>query len=269
MTDVSIIIVNYNTKELVLDCLRSIQNEGSRLNKEIIIVDNASVDGSLQTFKKIDRIKLIINKKNLGFAKASNQGIETAKGKSILLLNSDTKVKKGFLQKLEDFTEKIEDAGVVGPRLLNINGSVQKSVMHFPTILRAIREYWLNQKGKYELYIPECKDFCEVDAVVGAVFWITKKAIKKVGFLDERYFMYFEDLEYCRRVRNAGLKVYYFPLAEVVHYHGVSGKNVVKPELQWQRLIPSSKIYNGILKHYLINFILWSGQKWQSLLKNR
>jgi GT2 family glycosyltransferase len=119
----------------------------------------------------------------------------------------------------------------------------------------------LGKKGAFELFVPKGDKPVEVDAVVGASFLITPMARKKVGLLDERYFMYFEDLDYCRRVNKLGLKVYYLPSAKIIHYHGASGKKIVKPAFQWKRLIPSSKIYHGALTHYLINFIIWLGQK--------
>ena len=100
-----------------------------------------------------------------------------------------------------------------------------------------------------------------------AAFLITPQAKKKVGLLDERYFMFFEDHDYCKRVGEAGLKIFYYPKALVVHHHGESGKMLADEDNQWRRLIPSSKIYHGALKHYLLNFIIWSSQKWQRLLK--
>lgn len=267
----SIIIVNYNTKDLVLECIRSIKVEGSKITKEIIIVDNGSSDGSASKFKSIykndNSIKILENDSNLGFAKGNNIGMKAAKGEYILLLNSDTLVKKNSLGKLVEFAELKPDAGVVGPKLLNIDGSFQPSVSHFPSIINAIREYWLGQKGGFELYTPNTDEPLVVDAVVGAAFLITPSALKKVGLLNERYFFYYEDLDYCRRARDMSLKVYFLPTSQVIHYLGASGKNIAKPEFQWRRLITSSKIYNGILTHYLINFIIWSGQKWQKLLK--
>ena len=101
---------------------------------------------------------------------------------------------------------------------------------------------------------------------MGAAFFITPKAYKSVGLMDERYFMYYEDLDYCRRVKNANMKVIYYPKVIIYHSHGLSGKKVADEKNQWRRLIPSSVIFNGYLKHNLINFILWSGQKWGSII---
>jgi len=271
MTDLSIIIVNYNTKDLTKACIESVMNEGSKLDFEVIVVDNNSKDGSVAELKKLWRkyknLKLIENKENSGFSRANNQGAREASGKYILLLNSDTVVKRFSFKRLIAFAEKKEDAGVVGARLLNSNGSLQASCFYFPTIKNAIREYWLGQKGLFEKYAPKGNKPVEVEALVGAVFLITPKALQKVGLLDERYFMYFEDVDYCRRVWEKGLKVYYLTEVRVLHYHGVSGKKLADSANQWRRLIPSSKIYHGTLNHYVLTVILWLGQKWQSLVK--
>jgi GT2 family glycosyltransferase len=273
MVDLSIIIVSYNTKKLTTDCVKSINLEGSELKIEIIVVDNGSKDDSVKSLKKLRsatekliNLKIIENKDNLGFSRANNQGIKIAKGKYILLLNSDTIVKKDSLGKIIDFARKTPDAGVVAARLLNPDGSIQASCFYFPTIKNAILEYWLDKKGLFDKYAPKGNKVSTVDASVGAAFLITPKAISNVGLLDERYFFYMEDIDYCRQVWKSGLKVYYLPASEVFHYHGASGKHLADEKNQWRRLIPSSKIYHGYFKHYLLTYILWLGQKKNRLL---
>ena len=271
MVDLSIIIVNYNTKKLVMDCIKSIEKEGSRISWEVIIIDNNSKDGSVKEFKKMkERNKnfhLILNKDNLGYAKANNQGIILAKGGYLLLLNSDTLVKKGSLGKLLKFAQKHPSVGVIGPKLLNIDKSLQPSCYNFPTIKNALAEFWFGKKGLFGKFAPKGKKPVTVDAVVGAAFLITPEARERVGLLDERYWAYFEDIDYCRQVWKNGLEVYYLPSSEIIHYHGVSFKKATPDDaIRWKRLIPSSKIYHGLFKHYLINIIIWSGQKWQRLL---
>ena len=260
--NLSIIIVNFNTKKLLLRCLNSIFTSKPKIKYEMIVVDNGSTDGSVAALYKIKnqsrrcrtKIKIIRNKENLGFAKANNQGIKRAKAEFILLLNSDTEVKKAAIDKLYYFAKETTDAGVVGPRLLHPDKKVQASVYRLPTISRAIRQYWLGKKSLLDKYAPRLDRPEEVEAIVGAAFLITPEARKRVGLLDERYFMYFEDLDYCRRVKELGLKVYYLPTAKVIHQHGASAGKM-------KFLVSSSKIYHGVLKHYLFNFILWSGQK--------
>ena len=264
--DLSIVIVNYNTKDLILNCLNSINNSGTIAGYEIIVIDNGSTDGSVEILDKLKGIKLYKNDKNLGFSKANNLGIKNSSGKYILLLNSDTEVEKGSIDKLLNFAKSKKDAGVVGAKLLNKDGTTQKSVSNFPTIWRAIKESWLGEKDNFGLHAPVVKDPVVVDSVVGAAFLITPLALKKVGLLNEKYFMYFEDLEYCKKVKKAGLKVYYLPDAKVRHLLGASGTKVAESDNQWRRLIPSSKIYHGRLNHFLINFILWTGQKFKNLI---
>lgn len=273
MTDISIIIVSFNTKKLTLQAINAVLKDGPGYKKEVIVVDNGSHDGSVAAISKLKtqnsklNLKIIENDDNLGFAKANNQAIRIAKGKYIFLLNSDTKIKKGAFKNLIEFAEKKHDAGVVVARLLNADGSLQGSCFHFPTIRNAILQYWFDKAGLFDKYAPKGKNPVEVEAAVGAAFLITPKALKKVGKLDERYFFYMEDLDYCKRVGNTGLKVYYLPAAEIYHYHGASGKNLADEANQWRRQIPSSKIYHGLLKHYLLTAILWLGQKKQSLLQ--
>lgn len=265
--DLSIVIVNYNTGRLLEKCLQSVKTttQGFKAPKtEIIVVDNASADKSIEFLKKQksnENVVLVRNKENRGFARATNQGIKESKGEYKFLLNPDTEVKNKSIQELLDFAKSAKDAGVVAPRLLNPDGSRQSSVFRLPSLMGAIREFWLRQKGFYSKYLPPGDHSVKVDAVVGAAFLITPEAFKRVGLLDERYFMYFEDLDYCRRVHAAGLRVYYLPSAEVVHFHGASGRDLRASSEQWKRLVPSSKTYHGVLMHYIINFVIWFGDR--------
>lgn len=270
-TDVSVIIVSYNTKDLTLGCIGSVIDSIKGVRYEIIVIDNASTDSSVTSIRKsqiqISKSKLIVieNKENLGFAKANNQGIRIAQGKYILLLNSDTVIKKGVIDRLVNFAEKKKNAGAVVPRLLNLDGSIQTSVFKLPTILRAIKQYWFGQKGILDKYYPPGNKQIEIESAVMAAFLITPKALEKVGLLNEKYFMYFEDLDYCRGLRKAGLKIYYLPTCHVIHKHGASGKKVGDKK-QFERLNHSSKIYHGLIAHCVFNFVLWSGQKWQKMV---
>jgi GT2 family glycosyltransferase len=270
----SVVVVNLNTRDLTVGCIRSIQKQAKDLPFEVLLTDNGSTDGSVEAFQKIkkekywnDRFTLILNKTNTGYGKANNQGIKKAKGKYILLLNNDTVVHKDALQNLIKFAETRPDAGVVGSKLLHIDGSLQMSCFHFPTITNAIKEYFFGKKGLFEKFAPKGKNPSTVDSVVGAAFLITPEARKRVGILDERYFAYFEDIDYCRQTWKSGLKVYYLPDSVITHYHGATFKKLADEGQRWKKLIPSSKIYHGSIKHYVINAILWLGQKWQKLLK--
>ena len=262
--DLSIIIVSFNTKDLLKRCLDSLP-----LSEEVIVVDNASTDGSVEMLEKFQAshssFRTIFNKKNLGFAKAVNQGIKEARGTYILLLNSDTVVKPGALLAMINFVQIHPLAGVVGGRLLNSDGTIQGSCYHLPGIGRVIKEWWLGKEKISEKYAPKGEEPTEVESVVGGSFLIPREVVDRVGLLDERFFMYFEDLDYCRRVRKAGFKVYYLPKAEFIHEHGASGRNIPQQTHRW--LVESSKKYHGKLNYYLITSVIWLGQKWQKILK--
>ena len=266
----SIIIVNLNTVDLTEGCIKSIYKHKLNSPFEVIVTDNGSNDGSVEMLKKYDKdyknFTAIFNNNNTGYAKANNQGIRKSKGNYILLLNNDTVVYKNSLNSLVEFAEKNPDAGVVGSKLLNIDGTPQMSCFNFPTITNAIKEYFLGQKGLFDKFAPKDTKPTTVDSVVGAVFLITPEARKKVGILDERYFAYFEDIDYCRQTWNKGLKVYYLPESVITHYHGATFKKLADEGERWKKLIPSSKTYHGLVKHYIINAIIWSGQKWQKIL---
>jgi len=259
----SIVIVSYNTKDILLQCLKSIQSSGYNDSYEVIVVDNNSTDGSLPAIKQLNNLIIISNSSNLGFSKAVNQGIKKAAGKFILLLNSDIIVKPKAIESLISYTENHPSVGLVGGRLLDPNNQPQPSAYHFPTAQRALQQFWFHKPHSYGKYLPDSQQPTIVDAVVGAVMLIPSKTLEKVGLIDEKYFMYFEDLDYCKHVYQKGLQVIYYPFAEFIHYHGASGKT--QPKAVNQFLIKSSKIYFGLVKHYLINTIIWSGQKWQKL----
>lgn len=271
--EISIVIVNLNTKDLTIGCLRSIEKFCKNIPFEVLLTDNGSTDGSVEALKKLSlekfwkgKFTLILNKDNTGYAKANNQGIKKSRGKYIFLLNNDTVLHKGAIEELLSFAEKTPDAGVVGSRLLNIDGTLQMSCYHFPTLQNAIKEYWLGKRGLFEKFAPTGYAPIPVDSVVGAAFLITPSAMEKVGMLDERYFAYFEDIDYCRQVWRNEMKVYYLPASVITHYHGATFKKLSNESERWKKLIPSSKIYHGLFSHYLINSVLWLGQKWRKII---
>ena len=265
MKEISVVIVNWNTKKLLANCIESIVKSEPKVSYEIVVVDNASADGSFEYLEslKLKNLTIVENRKNLGFARANNQGIKVAGGKYILLLNSDTEVKKGSIDKLLEFAKAHGDAGAVVPRLVNADGTTQGSVFRLPNMLRTIRHYWFGERN-LDKYSPD--GTTEVEAGVMAAFLITPGALAKVKGLNEEYFMYFEDLDYCREIGRAGLKIYFYDGVEVTHLHGASGKNLADESNQWRRLIPSSKIYHGKFNHYSITGIILASQKLRGLL---
>jgi GT2 family glycosyltransferase len=281
----SIIIISYNTKELLEQCLESIRNSFQNKDKisnsksqissksqipnqqlspdnvEVIVVDNNSSDGSQEYLKQLTvknsrlKVKTIFNDDNVGFARAVNQGIRKAEGKYILLLNSDIRVLSGSIEKLIEIIEKKKDAGLAAPKLFCKDGRTsQASCYNQPTIKRAFQEYWLKKEGVFEKYLPRGGHPTAVEAVVGAAMLIPKTTIDLVGYLSEKFFMYYEDLEFCRRLKKAGLKVYYVPRAKMIHHHGASGRK--EPRKVNRYLIESSKKFHGVIKHFLITVII-------------
>jgi hypothetical protein len=224
----SIIIVNRNTKEYLLRCLRAVLENEKRTEWNIIVVDNGSRDGSAaevgNTFPSID---LIENERNLGFAKAVNQGLQKASGRYVLLLNPDTQVKKRAIGELILFMDAHPDAGIAGARLLNSDGSRQNSIANFPSLAtellnKSLLRWLFPEKfpGKERNY----SEPIEVDSVIGACMMVRRDAIEKVGLLDEDYFLYLEETDWCFRIRKAGWKVYHVPQAEVSHFQGKSAE---------------------------------------------
>lgn len=257
----SIIIGNYNTPKLIKECVESIYRYKPKCSFEVIVVDDASTDNSVAVLKELEKkfknLKVLQNIKNSGFVRTNNKGLHSSKGDYKLLLNSDTVVHEGTIDNLISFAEKTPDAGVVGSKLINIDGSIQESCYHFPTIWNVLN---------YKKFAPVDTGPSVVDAVVGASFLITPKAYKLIGGLNPKYTSYFEDLDYCREVKRRNLKVYYLPDSVVTHYHGESFKKLSDKNNQWKKLIPSSIAYHGLLMHYLLYIISLCYQKVQKNL---
>lgn len=251
--EVSIVIVNYKSFDLLADCITSIYKKTSGVNYEIIIVNN-SPEESKSIKGKFPDVSLIINKENLGFAKAVNQGIKVAEGNYYFLLNPDTRLKNNAIKTLLNFAKKQKMLGAVGAMLLNPNGTPQPSCFNLPTIKNAILEYWFGKKGKYDKFLPSSDQPIKVEATVGAAILIPRSSIEKIGLFDEIFFMYYEDLEWCKRAKKYGFDIYWNPDAKVIHVHGASaGKN---PGLAYKRLVQSSKIYHGVVNYWVISFVI-------------
>ncbi len=260
----SIIVVTWNTASTTLSCIKSIKRHLSGFNYEIIVVDNGSTDNTLSLIKTEKNLKIVKNKTNLGFGKGNNLGAKIAKGKYLLFLNSDMEIPDDKLIDMYKYLGQNPNIGIIAPKFLNSDLSEQGSVWPPQTLLKAFKEFWLGQR-LYSKFVPQSTQPIEVFSVSGGAIMIKRSLFETVGSWDTRYFMYFEDLELCRQIKNLGFKIYYYPDCKVIHRHGASGKSLVDPANQWRRLIPGSKIYHGLLKHYLLFLITWSGQKWQKL----
>lgn len=234
MTDLSIIIVNYNVKEYLKNLLHSIKKASQNLSTEIFVVDNASDDGSVEMIReKFPEVKLIANEKNLGFGKANNLALKEAKGKYILLINPDTLVAEDTFSKLIEFFESHPDAGMVGCKILNPDGTLQLACRRsFPgpwtsfTKVTGLSTLFPKSKlfARYNLtYLDENQTY-EVDAISGSFMMMRKEVYDKVGGFDEQFFMYGEDLDLCYRIQKAGYKIYYVHSTQIIHYKGESTK---------------------------------------------
>lgn len=226
----SIIILNYNTRDLLDQTIKSID---TKLSHEIIVVDNASTDDSVAFLKKNHpNVKLIQNSVNSGFASGNNLGIKIAKGNYILLLNSDTKVLENALEKLVEFADQNQKIGIVTPKLILSDGAIDLSCHRgFPTLFNSLSYF-----ARLESLLPNFKPFAgyhqtykdfnsphPVDVVSGAAMLIRSEVVKDIGILDERFFMYAEDIDYCLRAKQAGWQIYYYPDSVIVHLKGLSG----------------------------------------------
>ena len=232
MMDLSIIIVNWNTEEYLLHCLRSIFEMGQGRDWEVIVVDNGSQDGSGREVEKaFPFVHLVSNEKNLGFAKAVNQGLQKASGRYALLLNPDTQMKHEAIERLVSFMDAHSDVGVAGAQLLNADGSKQNSIANFPSLATELLNKsllrWLSPNrfpGKEKSYAGPI----EVDSVIGACMVVRREAMEQVGLLDEDYFLFLEETDWCYRMKRAGWKIYHVPQAEVYHFQGKSAETAKK-----------------------------------------
>ena len=244
--DLSIIILSFNTKNLLDDCLDSVFQQTKGIKFEVLVVDNHSTDGSAEMVKKkFPQVKLINNKKNLGFAQANNQGMKKAQGKYLLLLNSDTKIKNKSLKNLLSLAQKKQDLGIAGPKLLNPDGTPQPSTGPFYTLPVTFFSLFRGDRYLRHAYSQEKA----VDWLSGACFLIKRELIYKVGLLDEKFFMYVEEMEYCYRAKKAGYLTYFFPQAEVYHLERGSSPEG-KQKAIWG-------IYQGLIYFYQKHFAPW------------
>lgn len=233
--DVSIIIVNYNTKDLISNCLKSIFEQTVEVKFEIIVVDNASIDGSQQLLKNnFPNILLIESPENLGFGKANNLGAKHAKGKYLFLLNSDTELIENSIKFLIEYFEQEKEIklGAVGCKLVNKNLDPQASFGNFPSIYQELFEYGLrkifnsyyNKKLSIGI-LGEENCIRAVDYLSGADILIQKKIFDSINGFDEDFFLYYEETEMCFRLKKRGYEIIWNPLTKIIHIEGASSKN--------------------------------------------
>ncbi len=255
--DLSVVIVSYNVKSFLEQALRTITDASQGLEVEIFTVDNNSADGSPKMVEsQFPDVRLICNDRNVGFAKANNQVIQLCKGRHILLINADTIVQRDTLRTMVKFMDEHKDAGAAGCKLLNPDGTLQLSCRRgFPSpdvafykIVGLSNLFPKSRRfGRYNLTYLDPSKTHEVDALSGSFMIVRREILDQVGLLDDRWFFYAEDLDWCYRIKQAGWKVYYVPETEIIHFKGESSKKVprVKDRITFYRAM-----YIFVQKHF-------------------
>lgn len=223
MAKLSIVIVNYNAGEHLLKCLDSIEDVKDEVNLAVVVVDNASVDDSIEKAeKRFKDIVFIKNQDNLGFGKANNQFLEKLETPYVLILNPDTVLEKGILSSMISYMDENPNVGASTCKIVFENGAVDLTAHRgFPTPWASFL-YFMGDDSLYHLSKKDMSKPHEVDAISGAFFLTRKSVLDKVGIFDEDYFMYAEDIDLCFRIKKAGFKIMYLPQVQVLHIKGVS-----------------------------------------------
>jgi GT2 family glycosyltransferase len=253
--NISIIIVSFNTREILCKCLDSMSEYLAEYDHEIIVVDNASSDGTQEHLKNnYESIALIENNTNEGFAKAVNTGLSRATGRVIGLINSDIIFIEDVFSKILNIIDNDDKIGVVGCKLLNQDRTIQKSAYRsYPGFLEEIVEYGglsgvfdrLSIPVKYSLTVEEHNVDREVAHLKGACLFLRREIIEDVGYFDERFFMYREETDFCKRTHDCGWKVYLLSSASVVHLHKISSDKLEDKGIKYRL----SSHYSYLLKH--------------------
>ncbi|KEQ27933.1 glycosyltransferase family 2 protein [Paenibacillus tyrfis] len=282
--DLSIIILNYNTRELTLNCLKSIYFSETTYTYEVILIDNNSRDNSVEAIQEaFPSVHLICNDVNVGYSKANNQGMRVARGRYVLLLNSDTVIQPDTLHTMIQFMDQHENIGAAGCKVVLPDGTLDKACRRgFPTPSASFyyafglsKIFPDNPKfNQYQLtHLDQDKDY-PVDCLVGAFMMVRKEAIDQVGMLDEQFFMYGEDIDWCYRIKQGGWNIYYYPYTQIIHYKGASSRR--KPFKIIYEFHRAMYLFHQ--KHYrmnysfFVNFLVYSGitvKFLASLLLNR
>ncbi len=272
----SILIVNWNVRDLLRDCLRSIERGRGDLDIEVIVVDSASGDNSAaMVAAEFPWVTLLPQTDNVGFPRGNNIALTHARGDALLLLNPDTVILGDALPTLVAYLAAHPDVGAVGPQLLNPDGSVQSSRRRFPTLATGFLEStWLEGlapgvlRRYYALDLPDDAT-ADVDWLTGACILVPRAVYERVGGLDEDYYMYSEELDWCRRIRAAGWRVVYLPAAQVVHHVGKSSEQAVTARhINFQRAkLRYFRKYHGRAAAAALRLFLLANYGWQLLLE--
>lgn len=234
--DISVCIVTYQARDYLKECLKSLEENTHDHKYEVIVVDNGSDDGTKELIRSnFPEARLIENSVNAGFTQPMNQAMKLSNGRYVLQLNPDTVILPGALDKLVAFMSSQSKVGICGPKVLNKDGSLQKSCRRGESRPLAVLSYFLGLSkifpdkkafGEYQMSYMDENDIHLVAGVAGSCMMIQREVINQIGFLDERFYAYQEDADYCFRARQAGWKVYYYPEAQIIHYGGKGGSRV-------------------------------------------
>ncbi|MCB9802618.1 glycosyltransferase family 2 protein [Candidatus Nomurabacteria bacterium] len=249
--DISIVIVNWKVRALVEKCLKSVLADTKDFSTEIFLVDNDSRDGTPEMIMaEYPEVTMIALPYNRGFASANNLALKQSSGKYLFLLNPDTEVQPGFFKTIINYLETHPEVGILGPRILNSDFSLQESIRRFPSllsqliILLKLRHTFL---GQHLLKKYLAKDFDynreeDVEQIMGAAMVIRREAFEKIGYLDEKFFVWFEEVDYCQRAIDQKIVIRYLPTCAILHHNGASFKK--------QRILRKQLIFNKSLIHY-------------------
>jgi len=237
--DISVIVVNWNTRKLLQDCLASLRRTVHGLACEVIVVDNASTDGSVAMLREcFPEVRIIVNEKNRGFGAANNQAFAVMKGRYALLLNTDAVLTAGAAAGLFSFMEANPGAAVACGQLLNRDGTKQNSIAAFPSLLTLLVNMPLLEYLSPRRYPSKRYDYdfpIEVDSGIGACLMVRKQAMDEVGWFDERYFFFMEETDWAYRMRQAGWKIYHVPSARIYHLQGQSIGPDIRSRIEFYR----------------------------------
>ena len=245
--DLSIIIVSWNTSGLLRQCLNSIYETSCRFSFEVIVVDNGSSDDSVSMVEEcFPSVILLKNGKNLGFACANNQGLATGQGRYFMLLNSDTIVLPGAVDALVEAANRHPEVGVIGPKLLNMNGTLQQSWSSFPSFVSEL----VGRNFRIRRPVPDVPNMYDVDWIMGACMLVRSETIQDVGKMDEDYFFYSEETDWCFRIKKKNWKVWYLASTEIYHVGGGStdrGSTAQLVRLYQGKLLYFQKNHGGLV----------------------
>jgi GT2 family glycosyltransferase len=223
-TNLSVVILNFNTGNFLVECLKSLSEAKNEANFDILVVDNNSVDNSLNQAQKLfPEAHYILSKENLGFAKGNNLALRQVKNDYVLILNPDTKIMPGAISTVLSFLETHPEVGAASCKVELANGLIDwASHRGFPTPWASFLYYFLKNDSLYHMTGRNFNKTHEVDVITGAFFMTRKAVLEKVGLFDEDYFMYAEDIDICYRIKEAGFKIFYLPEVKIIHYKGIS-----------------------------------------------